>query len=236
VSTRNYFDRRDAIPGFTFLLFIFLLNSYPLSQILSTDSSKELMAVFVTLATLLSGSAIGFLTSQSWWLYFQQRSRQYFKRDCEPREAIKTLIDKFHLTRSREKNSIKKVLIVFGYVVHHEGAKKGKNEIFSYTTRRYDLYCLLSATEFSLVFAVVSGIIIRIIYKIWYDFVNYEIYSIPIIIGIAIVLFIELHLGRNYVINEWDVVSSALIKQSELSKEDLMKLFPEDYFERTHEE
>lgn len=72
---REYFSFRYAIPGYTFLLLVVLINYIPLLTILRATGAGQVFGAFLAFLSLFTGSAIGFLVSQFWWLYFSHGDR-----------------------------------------------------------------------------------------------------------------------------------------------------------------
>jgi hypothetical protein len=74
MADRDYFDLRYAIPGFTFLLIVFLIN-YKLIENITSPSLISIGDIFLGFLTLLSGSAIGFLITQIYFFLPQFKGR-----------------------------------------------------------------------------------------------------------------------------------------------------------------
>lgn len=69
-SERTYFSFRYTLPGFTFLTLILLINSdFLILQIIQYPDSNTLFGIILGFLTLLSGSAIGFIISQPWYIF-----------------------------------------------------------------------------------------------------------------------------------------------------------------------
>lgn len=96
MSERTYFNLRDTIPGFTFIL-ISILAAFPgLHEIFSESKNVSLATAFLVFLSLLSGGAIGFLISQIWHLGYREflkerhtgRIRNFLNRNYDlPRNA-----------------------------------------------------------------------------------------------------------------------------------------------------
>lgn len=252
MSERNYFERRTAVPGFSFLLFVIAMNCIPLSKILADSGVEPALGVFLAVLTLLGGSAIGFLVSQVWWWRFQRKGAQY---SGDLSAAIHTLTKKYSLiepSARKEMDKVHNVLGVWGYVLHHEMQRKGMKQIVTYTTRRWDVYHLQSALRDTLLLSLVVGLSLRIFCEFfvfnWDGNVSHAVSAFAddprpflaeliILIGILVaVLFLWYILGkgREHVAKQYDRVSEAIIRNSDLTEADLRKAFVpnEDYFKQ----
>ncbi len=248
---RGYFETRKAIPGYTFILLVLIINYQPLAYVLM--GSSEFSSVFGALlafAALLGGSAIGDLVSQVWWWWFQKRDGQYYnmvKRKVKGKkkrsEAIEALFERYRLTQ--RENDIQKVLAVLGYVLHNEMSRGEVKEVLRYTTRRWDLFHLHSSIMFILVLGSGFGALIRIlsavlIFKWWFGtdiqmaYLYPEIAVWAIVGAIAIVFFYLLWKGRKWIYFQYDAVSAAIIRNSRIDELALRAIFP-DYFEKDTE-
>lgn len=70
MSERTYFSFRYAIPGYTFLAIILLINiEYFIEHMKQLSDSITLFGIILGFFTLLSGSAIGFIISQIWYVF-----------------------------------------------------------------------------------------------------------------------------------------------------------------------
>jgi hypothetical protein len=183
-------EARTAIPGFTFLLFVILLNHNPLREFLLESGKQEVFGVIFVILSLLGGSAIGFQVTRI-WLFLQQR----FWLPCdvgkpgkrELRGSYGKMVEEFSLKSCKEKKCkeickkkenrkdynkkrCKRRLIVFwGYLMHKKWGEKKTKEHVNYAQKRWDIYQLLSSELITIAVAIIFGIIIRIF---WF---NYEI-------------------------------------------------------------
>jgi len=182
MSERNYFERRTAVPGFSFLLFVIAMNCIPLSKILADSGVEPALGVFLAVLTLLGGSAIGFLVSQVWWWRFQRKGAQY---SGDLSAAIHTLTKKYSLIEPSARKEMDKV--------HNVPA-------FADDPR-----------PFLAELIILIGILVAVLF-LWY------------ILG----------KGREHVAKQYDRVSEAIIRNSDLTEADLRKAFVpnEDYFKQ----
>ena len=87
MAERSYFSLRYAIPGYTFLLLFISINyRVVLSSFQTGKMIPEFLDMFFAFLIALSGSAIGFPVSQSWFLWCKCRNTLY----NAPRKAIAT--------------------------------------------------------------------------------------------------------------------------------------------------
>ena len=256
MSQRSYFERRTAIPGFTLILIVLAINYVPFSKILVGDSNQELWGLLFTVLTLLSGSAIGFLVAEASWWWFQGKGAQFadLNNSKKSRKPIATLIEKFNLNQRAKKNEDKqKILAVFGYVAHYElgvtdesvgKEKRSRSEVVEYTIRRWDLYHLFSAEMASLLIGLLMGWASRIIYVLclgipfsfplqlcWNVIKTGEFWILAFTTIIGAILWCRMKKARKWVNTQYDYVSTAIIRNSSLEKEDLVNVFSPDFFD-----
>jgi len=129
---------RFALSGFTFILMAFLILLPNLLTFLQnvTVNGVGLVSVFLAFFTLLQGSAIGFLTSQLWWWFFNG-----WLRENKLIDARKYLREKYVFTRNGEKyvfieRDIHKETAILDYIFH----LVENPYILTYTQRRWDCY------------------------------------------------------------------------------------------------
>ncbi len=252
MSVRGYFDRRDAIPGFTFILVILLLNFHPIYLFLKSEANFPFGAL-LGFFTLFSGSAIGFIVSQFWWWCFQANNAQYQFKKCDY-SPVQKLINKYGLKDDGTKKTIQNILSVYGYVTHYEGSRKkgAYAKIFDYTTRRWDLYHLLSSTVVSIIMAFIVTFIVRLVYVLaWLKCFELSFYKIHIenylfgstieffsLIFIICFLFLLIYgtlFSMKWVLGQYNRVSYALIQNSKLTPENVRDVFPSDFFDNSSE-
>ena len=150
MSQRTYFSFRYAIPGYSFIFIILLIN-YDFFIVKIIDISKA-VPQFVTLfgiifgfLTVLSGAAIGFLISQSWYFIiniFLKREkisslRKQYKR-------FKDILNKF-----KDISDSHTLLIYFLTSIIDERTT-------TYINRLNDMFQSLGST----LFAIISGLIL----------------------------------------------------------------------------
>lgn len=78
MSERSFFNLRYALPGYTFILLNLLINLRFLLYLFMTimpdiqlsEIALSLLGVLFGFLTLMSGSAVGFLVSQVWYIFY----------------------------------------------------------------------------------------------------------------------------------------------------------------------
>ncbi len=245
LSERGYFSLRYAVPGFTFILLIIGINFFPLSILLSNGNGFDFGA-FLAFLSLLSGSAIGFLLTQFYWLRFQTKvgilgiDTLKLLDDKAPKEIfITALAKKFELDNSKLSDiscetENRKLLAVLDHISHSEK----KETLLRLQDRRWDMYHLLATTEHALMIGIFCGIILRIICLVAFCFANIgelgndlEIaVLVPIVILVGILLCI-LPKSKIFILTEHTHLLEARIRTSNLTLLDLVNAFPSFIFE-----
>lgn len=139
---RSWFSYRYAIPGFLFIIFLFLSNlELIVYGLLRNPSEHELnLAAVAAILTFFSGPAIGFLVTQFWYLLLR-----WFGRRLIFRKSEKTLSRLGILVKSPS------------YVtdIDYWGSTTIKNDhLYDYLTRRWDLINLLCSTSYTMLFSL----------------------------------------------------------------------------------
>ena len=241
MSERQYFSLRYAIPGYTFILLVIVINYVPLLEILTTHGFESAFGVFLAFLSLLSGSAIGFLVSQFWW-WFQRKVGIFGVKQFE--KTLRAFAKKYKLKKPPliqwNEDEKRQLLAAFDYVSHSETREK----ILTLAQRRWDMYHLLASTFHTLWIGSAAGILCRIYYE-YFLFLSEPLYKIPfrdlisillknvepivlasIFVSVAFFLFF-LRKGRQWMITEYAAISEARIRSSDVKREDLRKAFPD---------
>ena len=231
MSTRSFFNLRETIPGFIFILIICLINIEPIRTFTGAEDVGDSTRFLVGVLTVFSGSTIGFLLSQLWWPIYHLGKLHYF--DVWPRfsskNCINLLIEKYRLTEDTSIGSVRNVISVFGFIIHYQGTEKKYETLFTYSTRRWDVYHLLSLTKISVILSSIFGYILR--FYILSNSLSYWEGNIPnILIFMNVLAQILLFIGTLIVSHGWDTVSIALIKACKLDYIDLLHHFPLHFF------
>lgn len=180
-AERSFFTLRYAVPGLTVILFSVLVSYPTLRGILIVEANITLVGAFLAFFSLLGGSAVGFLVSQSWYifdycfLYGNYGKLRKLREDLQKEYKEYDLHDRFD-----------QVLFL--------------NELFGlsdertqyYAQRRYDLYHTCGSTLFATIAGYFLGIVIRTrIFKV-YAFVNYDMLVFLIFVFVSITLGLSL--------------------------------------------
>lgn len=210
----------------------------PLIRILERQQAAS--SLFGAVVALLSSPTFGFLISQLWWILFQRTVGLWSWK------PVQALIKKYKLPDSKEVGDKKNALMVYDYVLHSElHSSENKTEgLSNYAFRRWDNYVLLSVAELSLVLGAVVGILSRVLGEFlvfsnsfWQEpnghsltLLGWNEYWILVLVLIATeILVTSIHVGRNWVKNEYEEMHKMVVKSSKITREKLIKIFPE-YF------
>ena len=172
MSERGYFDKRYAIPGFTFIVIILMYNFHPIYLILKYAEVKDISALLLGIFTVFISNAIGFLISQQWWSDFQREGAHFrWRHDKRPVNAVETMRRKYSIPELKCANKSQYeayTLGIYGYIVQFEAAKEEYKDVFNYAIRRWDLFHLLSSTIYSINYAFYVFVVIRVIFILSY--------------------------------------------------------------------
>lgn len=234
MSERGYFSLRYAIPGYTFILIVAAINYVPLVMLEITEGG-ELFGAFLA---LLTGSAIGWLVTQPYSWHFQ---RGFGILGIEAfRDTCNVLVEKYGLFRPPwNKDQRWRVMAVFDYISH--SVEKGKETLFRFETRRWDMYHLLSSTSWTLWIASAVGMLLRIYYEYFFfepfheiPFQNFNVNPIQnaefaaliVIFASAGFFYFLLREGRHRIISEYVCITEARVRHSEVEPEEIREAFP----------
>ena len=122
MSERTFFTLRYALPGYIFLLSVILVNW---ESLFSVRALSPVFGALFAFLYLLSGSAIGFLVSQLWYVYFNWRLfGKYYYHD-----KINTILKKLTPLESFDKHALQ----VFSDYIQRLSTSKG---MLTYSQRR----------------------------------------------------------------------------------------------------
>jgi len=214
MSERSFFSVRYAILGFTFILVVFLFAYPRLFSILlriknvMPNEYATLIAAFLVFLTLLGGSALGFLVSQSWYAFFNHVL--YGRCGRYPR-IIEHLNEIYGLT-----DKDKSLQLMFLDYIHR--LSNDKLQIF--TQRRWDLMQLIGSTLFATVIGSIIGLGVT----------NQR----PIYLSFLILAFLLtfLFIGLWRVCQDHALAVEVSIREgiSKFKLSEARKFFPDDYF------
>ena len=124
----------------------------------------ETVGVLLGFLALLSGSAMGFLVTQPYWLWLNKK--QIFRFACvEQIEKILGEVFELTLPKNGEKKERALVAILdFAFYMGEKGKKEEitRNPFLEYVWRRWDMIHLLLSTKTSLLIGLSIGMIYRI--------------------------------------------------------------------------
>jgi hypothetical protein len=220
LSEREYFSIRYSVPGYVFILLVIAVNCFPLLRLATPLQLGTFFGAFLAFASLLTGSALGFLISQAWYLYYENRGGVFGipKLKDLPNTAVKKL--KVTATENAD--------IVLDYLLN----KKPKPELWRYLQRRIDMYNTLSCTGLSLVAGYSLGMLLRIYFCLLLA-VRLTIAEFWIQEGLWLCfsfLFLILWTTRNSPLNDYKSMLRAIINDAACDEEalrDLHRAFPE---------
>ena len=241
MSERSFFDWRNSLPGFTFILFVLGMNFAPLLFVFTTQSIQATFGAILAFFTLVSGSAIGFLLSQVWWQHYRNHGAHYYFGK-NPRKQIERLVKKYGLLPARNTgdiNRIQKVLAVYSYILFSQQQKDP--ELVNYLIRRGDTFHSFSATRISLLLGLGFGFLFRILSQVFIFRWTFEIgvsdlcpltYSafseiliLALVISSALILFELFGNSRAWMLTQYDDMADALITQSGIRRWKLQEIF-----------
>jgi hypothetical protein len=187
MAERSFFNLRYALPGYIFLAIFFFVNWHTLFFTFSSQTIE----IFVALLALLSGSPIGFLVSQIWYIIFNHFLLGKY--------GVSTKANRF-LKDELELRSIDLDELLF-FSDHIHRLSKNKNSLI-YCERRWDLIHLLGSTISALYIGFSFGILYDCIAHTYiirdYTFTNLDIIAcifilillacIPLLAGLRRVL------------------------------------------------
>ena len=248
MAVREYFSFRYAIPGYTFILLVVLVNYVPLLKVLREPVS-DIFGALLAFVSLFTGSAIGFLVSQIWYLWYQKRGSWYGHVNYEVRKLLdshrfqaksENKVKEYKITTECKKKRIEPLLTYMRFQ-YEEKTKYGK--FTRYFQKRMDLYHILSSTIATLILAWISGIVFRLVFWLCFDYPIFtDLFAdlqrcselwVQIIISICVLsLSVVFHFCRCYVMKGYSLMARAdlttlLSKLNEEQFRDLKNAFPE---------
>jgi len=237
MSERSLFDVRYTFPGYTFLLFTFFMF---IEQILInyTEPKFGFFSVIFGFIYLLSGAPIGYFVSQIWYLYFHHWKKGYYwndRRKTKKKEYVKYLTELVDDEVKLINDNPDKTLVILDYMFN---ISKDREKLRSYITRRWDLYHIMGSTEVSIIFGILTGILLKPYFIIdkftclndGYDFlsnyVNILFYNFTttfyikdiVIFIFGILLFWGFQIGKKRISHEHEDMVDILIRNVNLNE------------------
>lgn len=231
---RTFFMLRYALPGYIFLLTVISLNWTIMYALFSNEDFGALFTALFVFLYLLSGSAIGFLISQLWYVYFH---RVYYGKYGVLPEVNRILKDRYQQSLKEEEEIDLHKLQIFSDYIERLSEQK---DMLIYKQRRWDLIHLFGST----MLAFPAGLIIGGYFYYIKTGIQQDLgeiitanlsYIVPAALFIAI-LCVCLWCGLKRAMKENSLVKLILIKEV-LKKEkelpvELSDIFPE-YFKKS---
>jgi hypothetical protein len=217
-SDRGYFTLRYILPGYTFLLLIISINFLPLLTFINKISSPEIFGIIIAVVTLFTGSPLGFIVSQVWWLRFHQKGGILGLKEFHEEKEI---IEKQFQGILKVNNNMEVIEAILDLSIFLEEDKK----LLDLIQRRWDMYHNLSSTYYTMGIGYLFGVIFRVILhlngfliedndiQIWYIF--------SIITFLMIILFYKAReemLKRYYPLHKAIVMKSLYKNLQQLKK------------------
>jgi len=220
MSARSFFDLRYAVPGYTFILILLLINVLILqSQLQCLTKISDVIGILLGFLTLLSGQPIGFLVSQIWYSLFDRLGW----RSKVMKEPFEILVKNNHVLKEFRQ-------VIFDYLMNSE---KNQNLRY-YLDRRWDLGNLLGSTAIAVLLSGFFGYLVRLCFFLSeVQPITWTVYDLGIII-ILVILFLSLWYNTRRVLRE-DKDMSVLIIRSKIRLlkkrgRTLRDMFPKEYF------
>ena len=244
MAERSYFSLRLAIPGYTFLLLFISINfRVVLFSLQTIYKIPEFLELFYALLLALSGSAFGFLISQTWFWWCRWRDILYEA----PKSEIATFSKHYNLVTNPTKQQKKMIVLAFSYV-QNIMSKKYKS-LDDYLNRRFDLFNTFGATMHSIFWGLSLGWAVRLIawhfLKKPFDFpliLSYkllgytEFWVLVLTTLFGSVLFCLLWRRRDHVMEQYDLMAKVVIemayKNEIVEPEELKRVFPSNIFKK----
>jgi len=244
---RTFFDWRNALPGFTFILIILGINYSSLLAIFQIHEIQATFGAILAFLTLVSGSSVGFLVSQIWWSSYRKQGAHYYYKK-ETRQPIKRLVEKYGLVPAndiKDREGIQNVLAIYSYILFNQQQKDP--ELVKYLIRRGDAFHAFSATRYALIYGSAIGLILRLYFQIFifswnpfeklipsmHDSAFAELVILILLVTITIYLVTVFGEAKDWTVTQYNKMAVALINKSGVPRCKLQEIFPknEHYFD-----
>lgn len=195
-SERAYFSFRYTLPGYTFLTMILLINiELLISQMKKFPEVIPFFGIIIAFISLLSGSAIGFIISQLWYLIYNypMKSREILRA----RRHYQRLMPLIRFT-----DDDTDLISIMAYILTY----KVDNRITSYINRLNDMINSLASTFSAMFLGLCFGYIYR--FGTLRTFRDYDL----IIIGFSIFFMLILYANLRVVWKEHDYMADLILR------------------------
>ena len=161
MADRDYFSLRYAIPGYAFILVLIATNYRPFIEIALNSGLDSVFGAFLAFISLFTGSALGFLVSQIWYMWYNHKGGVFgIPQMQKVKEELKeTLGIKFDESNSKSTNE--ETDVILDYILNDDDNLSR----WRYIQRRIDMYHTLSCTAISLFLGLALGFCLRIYYE-----------------------------------------------------------------------
>lgn len=223
VPNREYFSLRYAVPGFSFILISLGLNYSKIVNFLisSGSSNGNVIPIVISIISLFSGSAIGFLIIQIWFALFH--CLRIYARKLKSFEH-----DLFKYLKWKPKGEGKDKDILISALSDYMLIVEKKEMFWSYLQRKWDLYHILWGTIISLILGTAVGLFFRFV-PMLPSRTGADSPLAVITLTMVGVLGLVIFYGSTQVFNEYNKVLKAFILGKKDDKDfiKLLKLFNE---------
>lgn len=211
---RSYFSLRYALPGYTFLTIVLIMNIEFFIGIMPEPSySIDFFGIILGFLSLLSGSAIGFIVSQPWYSFYNHLKRTNIIKKRRPHQRLNEIIEHIEELIIEPPDRISIMAYVLTYKI--------PEQITNYINRLNDMVNSLASTISAIITGLITGHIIRGLtfnkWFVWYD---------CIIWGVLLFFIVLIFYNCYTVYQEHDSIADLMIriKREELRKE-FLKLY-----------
>lgn len=238
MADRDYFDMRYAIPGFAFLLVVITMNYVPILNTIRDVPIGTAFTALLAFVSVLSGSAIGFLISQVWFIWHNgpggilnletlKGTRDKLiddfnlnmpKKEFPKWKIWKIQIQKIGVPKRQYWEDNRKLDVLMTCLLH----KRENTETNRYIQRRLDIYQTLSCIALSIGSGIIIGFTMRALYeyrvlKHVFDFGSVfstsEFYVVGFITMLQFVALLVAFFGRRFPLKNYNCMLTIVIQE-----------------------
>jgi len=216
MSIRSFLDIRYSLPGFSFMIFVAGIALSKLPDYLNKIGNPTTSIVMGLLA-LASGSPLGFLLSQTWYI---SQTKNWFGFGIYGKN--RKYIEFLHKEGVIEDEAI--TINVLDYLYH----QCDNQHLKDYVNRRWNMYNIFGST----IMAIIIGIVFGLFFRNHIETINVNIYLLfeKIIIVLGIVLVILFNSGKNNARTEHEYMVLTIIRNVVEKNRYWKEKFPKSYF------
>ena len=216
MNDRGFFSLRYTVPGYVFIFLVILVNITPVLHFLGESGSPEIFGAFLAFASLLAGSAAGFLVCQFWWFRFHQTDGIFGIKEFEGETNI--LKKELKLNLPPNEKEAKRVMAAFLDLTVFLEEKKLLEMVF----RRWDIYHIFSSILHTLWIGLSTGIICRLFFEfgtnyktiLFSSFPNIENVFLIVSLVVIVILMVFFDKARQKVMCRYYPLHEALVRHS----------------------